>query len=167
MSTKFELEKITDINHYLKIESHKEKYIAGFIEIMQKISPHLTKKQMEILTTEKMLIGANKHFDKDKYISFACELTAMSIFLDSHGSTFVYERKISDKKDVDFSIKHLGFTYNIEVKCKKYTHIEPDADTIEIIPTNRIPNWQSTLQEIESTVEKKWGKNLFYAKIKT
>lgn len=92
-------------------------------------------------------------FNENQFLQDICELTIASFYANEFGSDFTYERKISSKKDVDFSFRAKVIFgdygdyldeevhYNFEVKC-------PDADkssihqkdTVEIHPFTRFPS---------------------------
>lgn len=147
------LEKIQSIeskDHYLRLVKHSyDAYINGFIDVINNIKKSIETKQFDDLVRNKLQMESVK-FDEASFLQSACELTVMSEFLCRQDTEFVYEKKVTSPKDVDFSIRRNGICCNVEVKCPSYTTFEKEENSVQIIFTNRAPSIKYSKEEILS-----------------
>lgn len=162
------LSEITDSQHYLvKTSIHYDEYLHSLNKILNALQAKIGEKKTNRLIREKLQVRAGV-FNESQYIQAACELTAMSEFIDYPDTAFVYEDKVTPPKDVDFSVTVKGKKYNLEVKCASYKDEIRPADEVTLTFSNRMPDSAIREQALRETRERlmpqgitvKEGKNL-------
>jgi hypothetical protein len=159
------LSEITDNQHYLvKTSIHYDEYLHSLNKILNALQAKIGEKKINRLIRDKLQVRAGA-FNESQYIQAACELTAMSEFIDYPDAAFVYEDKITPPKDVDFSVTVKGKKYNLEVKCASYKDETRLPDEVTLTFSNRMPIREQALGEVgERLMSKgkivKEGKNL-------
>lgn len=106
-------------NHYLRNESLPNRYLEDLYEVLSLASKQLPRSKFEKLMQKKLQMTTSE-FDEAQYVQNACELSAIADYLNSTKYLVEYERKITGKKDVDFSLVVENRVFNVEVKCSSY-----------------------------------------------
>ncbi|WP_103309053.1 MULTISPECIES: hypothetical protein [unclassified Pseudomonas] len=134
------LSEITDNQHYLvKTSIHYDEYLHALNKILNSLQAKIGEKPVKRLIRDKLQVRAGA-FNESQYIQAACELTAMSEFIDYPNAAFVYEDKVTSPKDVDFSVTVKGEKYNLEVKCASYKDEVCSPDEVTLTFSNRMPH---------------------------
>jgi len=133
-------------NHYLRNESLPKLYIEDLYGVLSLASKKLSQSKFEQLVQKKLQMMTSE-FDEAQYIQNACELSAMADYLSSTKYSFEYEKRITEKKDVDFSLAMEDRVFNVEVKCSSYNGrtVTPTDGQIQVqfldrAPTNELRN---------------------------
>lgn len=134
------VEEISAPDHYLHNESLPDKYLENLYEVLSLASKLLPQSKFEHLIQKKLQMTASE-FDEAQYIQNACELSAIADYLNDKKYLVEYEKKITGKKDVDFSLKVEDRAFNVEVKCSSYNGrtTTPEEGQIQVQFLDRAP----------------------------
>ena len=144
-------EKVLQINcadHYLrKVSGSYDQYISELSIVIKKLSKEITKRKFDDLLNNKLQLSMTR-FNESQYIQTACELTAMHEFISADGMGFFYEKKVTNPKDVDFSLVKEGVVLNVEVKCPSIINEEIKDNEVTTSLMTRVPNNELILSEL-------------------
>ncbi len=106
-------------DHYLRNEFLPDNYLDDLYEVLSFAYRALSPLKFKNLIEKKLQMKMLK-FDEAQFIQNACELSAIANYMCNEKYIFSYEKAVTGKKDVDFSLEVEGRIFNVEVKCSSY-----------------------------------------------
>ncbi|ELA8177640.1 hypothetical protein RGL50_005213 [Vibrio alginolyticus] len=139
-SFKSKLLEISSSEHYLtKTCASYDSYVDELDDVINRLTPILSIGEVRKLIDKKLQLKTQR-FNEPQYIQTACELAAMNDFLIREDIKLTYEKKVTPPKDVDFSLNHMGVTFNIEVKCPSFENkLDSEDGSVIISSLDRAP----------------------------
>lgn len=132
--------KIGAQDHYLRNNFLPSGYLENLYEILSSASKVLSQSKFKNLLDIKLQMKTAE-FDEAQFIQNACELSAMANYLNERKYLLSYEKKVTGKKDVDFSLVVENRVFNVEVKCSSYNGrtTKPKVGQIQALFLDRAP----------------------------
>ncbi len=119
------------INHYF---NSNEEYHFGFREAFDLVYREFDIRKQEKIAKEKFFIGDyEQSFNENQFMQSACELSVGRYYIKIPDLVIEPEVKLSrpdSNNDVDWQIRHKGFTFNLEVKCSDENEFSQDTQVI-------------------------------------
>lgn len=148
--------KNTDDSNPIKIAySENLRYYSDFIKVLNTFNQYLSKKQIEDLLNNKLLL--EKPYNQSHYLQAISEINILYYVLRKFNNEFKYEPKYNGNKNPECSFKCIDYVINLEVKCPDLTskiECEKRSTNKVHIPERIKPN---TMKIIEDNFKKNNG----------
>ncbi len=154
---------ITDKEHYLiKQSASQHIYWEAFRNVAKLFYNYMTKNDFNDWCKNKMLIKDHK-FECKTFIQSAVETAVCNFFLNKYPESTCFEAKVNpnNKKDVDVRVIEGDYTFNVEVKCAKYSNKEKidSKEGFKFVASGRIPNRNDIYKEISNAMDQGLANN--------
>lgn len=117
-------------NHYFNISN--EQYKQDAVACIEQFKSALNEQEFRDLLDGKFKIN-QPIFNENQFLQSACEISAASSIYAEFPQSYLYERKQSKNKDVDFSFVTENIRFNVEIKCFNYKELPNENPTVTLL----------------------------------